>query len=688
MNLTGFLHLWKSRWVMSNRTIIVIFLILILITALVFSYLYFLIKRKIRYRESYTIYLFGKGKTHNIYLELYNFFSQWVVTRQYIKTIRKSIQVYYANEAVGISVKTMKLALKIWAADIVLLTVIYCRNPGFYSFILFIMYLIVINQQIFYMALDKGNLNLLRQLDNYLGEVRHNFQIHGMIDEAIFDSLKQTSNPMKQHGQKIYEVLNASDIQEEVAKYNEVTPNRFLKLFLSLCVMMVTYGDKRTNGNSLFLTNLKYLRQELNIEILHRERIRHAFSGLMVIVLTPVLFLEAIENWAVESLPEMEEYYKSLFGILTVTAIFLCTYASYVIINRLKENSEYEKKTPVILEFLSNITGINQLLTQILNHNYGKTLRIKALLLKTGEPYTCLQFFIKRILYGFLGILLCTFLSMAVHWNNKEQLLKNYNQLNYLNSSISKSQVIKSQDLMKEYLLLYKDKNIKLSELEEKIKAEEVIINKQYISLIAEDILSRLNKYSKEYYHWYELILGLVMGGVFYQIPYVHLLLIKRLREKNMEEEILQFHTIILMIIHIDRVTIEIILEWLENFAVIFKNSIEQLRNEIQSGEMEVLEELRQKETYQLFVKIIENLQISDRIGIEKAFDEIEMDRLNYQEKRKMDNEINIQDKAALGKVIAFIPFMITIGLYLILPFIIKGLATFIGYMEQINVGT
>ncbi|MFV0342605.1 MAG: hypothetical protein ACK5JH_06885, partial [Anaerocolumna sp.] len=142
---------------------------------------------------------------------------------------------------------------------------------------------------------------------------------------------------------------------------------------------------------------------------------------------------------------------------------------------------------------------------------------------------------------------------------------------------------------------------------------------------------------------------------------------------------------IILMLMHIDRVTIEIILEWIEYFAVIFKVPLEQLRNEIQNGEMEILEEIKQKVTYQPFIKNIENLQVSDRIGIEKAFDEVEMDRLNYQEKRKMENEMYIQDKASLGKVIAFIPFIITVGLYLILPFVIRGLTTFMGYMEQMN---
>lgn len=664
---------------------IIFFLILIILTILIFSILYYFIKKHLKDRADYTVFLFGKGINHNIYLNLYDFFSQWSVTRRYIKNITRSIQIYSASEYQDISAKVMKLVLKIWLTDVTLLILIYLRNPSLFTFFLLLMYLLIINNQIIIMVLDKGNINLLKQLDYYLENVRQHFQIHGMIDEAIFDSLNQLENPMKSQGLKIYEILNAADIQEETVKYNENTPNRFLKLFLSLCVMMVSYGDKKINDNSLFLTNLKYLRQEVNIEILNRERMNHMFSGLILVTLTPALFLKTIEGWAVSSLSEMEGYYKSLYGILTLTAILLITYASYILINRLKENIEYEKKTPVILEILSNNSYINHLLIPVLNKNYGRTERMKVLLLKTGEPYTCLQMFIKQILYGFLGFILCIFLSVFIHWNNKEQLLTNYNQLDYLNSNISKSQIIMIKDAIQKYVFLHKGNQVEPAEIEEKIREEGLVRNKQYVSLTVREIINRLEKYKNEYYHWYEMLISLMMTAMFYQIPYLNLLLIRKLREKNMEDEIIQFHMIILMLMYIDRITIEIILEWLENFAVIFKGSLEQLRNEIQNGEMEILEEIKLKETYHPFIKIIENLQISDRIGIEKAFDEIRMDRLNYQEKRKLDNEINMKDKASLGKAIAFIPFIITIGLYLILPFVVKGLSTFMGYMEQMN---
>lgn len=581
----------------------------------------------------------------------------------------------------------MKLALKIWVVDVSLLLLFFIRKPSIYTLFLFFMYLIILNKQIIYMVLDKGNIKLLKQLDKFLEEVRHHFQIHGMIDEAIYDAINQTPNPMKYHGEKMYAVLNASDIQEEVTKFKERTPNRFLTLFLSLSVMMVSYGDKEMEGKSLFLTNLKYLRQEVNMEILNRERIRHVFSGLIFVCLTPVLFLKRIESWSINSLPEMEGYYKSFYGILTATVIFLVTYFSYNILNKLKENSEFEKKTPVFLEALSNISWIKELLTKVLNKNYGRTLKLQDLLKKTGEPYTCMQMMIKRILYGFFGFTLCIFISLFTHLNNKEQLLHNFTELNFLNSSLSSSQVEQIQESIRETLDYYKNDKVDIDEVINKLNSSGRITKKQYVNLTADEIMRRLNLYKREYYKWYELLLALIGGIIFYNIPYIQLHFIKKLREKNMEDEIIQFHTIILMLIHIDRVTIEVILEWLENFAVIFKASIEHCRNEMQNGDMEIIEEIKQRESYEPFRKILENLQISDKIGIEKAFYEIELDRQNYQEKRKLDNEMNISNKAMLGKVIGFLPFMITVALYLIIPFIVEGLTTYMGYIEQINTG-
>lgn len=54
-------------------------------------------------------------------------------------------------------------------------------------------------------------------------------------------------------------------------------------------------------------------------------------------------------------------------------------------------------------------------------------------------------------------------------------------------------------------------------------------------------------------------------------------------------------------------------------------------------------------------------------------------------EKRKQDNEIFISNKGTLGKIAAYIPMILVIGLYLIVPFILESLSQLSGYMSQMN---
>jgi hypothetical protein len=59
-----------------------------------------------------------------------------------------------------------------------------------------------------------------------------------------------------------------------------------------------------------------------------------------------------------------------------------------------------------------------------------------------------------------------------------------------------------------------------------------------------------------------------------------------------------------------------------------------------------------------------------DNVGIVSAFDEIESERDFYKKKREQDNEMMMSKKSSLAKTIAFIPFGIVVGGYMILPFL------------------
>lgn len=671
---------------MSNIQMIHILTCLLILFICIMSILIYLLKKHLKDKQKYTIFLRDHKKNQKDYLRLiYEFLRQWIVTGRYVRKISRYYEIHMPGDYTRIAHQTMHLILKIVSLDLLLILILFTRDLSLYWGILTLSYMYILHQQIVFTAAHKNEIRLLKQFDKLLGDIRHNYQYHGMIQEAIYDSIEGAPFPIKLHTENLFHILNSEDVEEEVSKYKESSPNRFLNVFLSLCVLMMKFGDKKVDNQSLFLTNIRYLKQEINTEILKREKMNHLFSGLVFVCVTPVLFLKAIENWAVYSLPEMKSYYRGVFGILTMVIIFLTTFLTYNIINQMKESQRVEVREHYILNEIEKIPLVHRVLNNVAYKNYGRLGKLQNLIRQTGESITVNQFVLKSYICSILTFLGCILISVSIHHNNKIQLLTNINNINYLSSSISENQMETMKEVIKRYVSQYKKSKVKKEEMEEKLFKEGTIKAKQLMTISAEEIVRRISEYRDEYYRWYELLITFLLSIAAYRIPYLNLLFLKKLRQMNMEDEVMQFHSIILMLMHFERMTIETILTWLENFADIFKKSIQECMNDLQSGDLEVLEELKRKEPYEPFVKLIENLQISDKIGISKAFDEIAVERFHYQEKRKLENEIYINDRALLGKVIAFLPFVLTIGLYLIIPFIVEGLNQYTLYIEQMK---
>ena len=153
-----------------------------------------------------------------------------------------------------------------------------------------------------------------------------------------------------------------------------------------------------------------------------------------------------------------------------------------------------------------------------------------------------------------------------------------------------------------------------------------------------------------------------------------------------MEDEVMQFQTIILMLMRIERVNVEIILEWLERYSDIFREPISRCVNNYESGAWEALEVLRNETNYQLFIRIVESLQAAvEKIPIIEAFDELDSERDYYQEKRKESNQRLIARKARIGKLIGFAPMVVMFVGYLIIPLVYIGLTSMSTSMSSIS---
>ncbi|MCI8411182.1 MAG: hypothetical protein HFJ40_01785 [Clostridia bacterium] len=224
--------------------------------------------------------------------------------------------------------------------------------------------------------------------------------------------------------------------------------------------------------------------------------------------------------------------------------------------------------------------------------------------------------------------------------------------------------------------------NTKTSDVEKAFKRSKYYIEgettDEEVTTIAKRIVEKkLAIINSEYMQWFELLLAFVFAVIAYMAPIWILTFQVKMRQLEMEDEVMQFQTIILMLMRIERVNVEIILEWLERYSNIFKAPITKCVNNYEAGAWEALEEMKEDVSYIPLVRIIESLQAAvEKIPITDAFDELDSERDYYQEKRKESNERLIKRKGMIGKAIGFAPMVCMFVGYLIVPLVFIGLTS------------
>ena len=139
------------------------------------------------------------------------------------------------------------------------------------------------------------------------------------------------------------------------------------------------------------------------------------------------------------------------------------------------------------------------------------------------------------------------------------------------------------------------------------ISINSVPLTEDQIVSNAERIYDKISLLTSESLQWTELVVAFLFSYFMYWVPVFVLKFQVVMRRMDMEDEVMQYQTVILMLMHIERVSVEYILEWLERFAVIFKEPISTCMNNYDSGAYEALEQLKDDAPYKPLVRIVES---------------------------------------------------------------------------------
>lgn len=664
------------------------------VTLVVIVLIYFILSKKMQGSEYRKIQKLQQGtkqksfSTEVLFQKLYLTYIKIPFIKRYALKIRRRLEIINIDDEYNTRKGTAKILTRTLAivVPVMILTIMISSSNFLLMFILLLFELFMIDTLIDG-SVDKIDNKILKEQIDFFSEIRHAYHEYNMVEEAIYQVSQDDEKDVSRQGEKIYEILISDDPEMELEKYYDIAPNSFLKEFAGVSYLTKEFGDRKVDGASLYLKNVNNITQEMQLEILKRDKLNYVFQSLSVIAIAPVLLLEPLKNWAISNFSFTASWYQGKAGMIVQMLILLITFVSYVLVRKLKDNGSTAIDTRTEnpwQEKLYKKKPIKKIVDLFIPKKGTKEYRKVVQLLKdAASPQKMEWLFMNRI-----AIAIVTFCASIIIFTQLHVVAINYiyteptTDYNII-GGLSEKDEKKAMEITKQDNIVLDQYRGKTKTTQEQIKTS-VQKLKYYegvesteIDKAAERIYNKLQIINTEYVQWFELLLAFVFAVIGYMAPLWILVFQAKMRQLEMEDEVMQFQTIILMLMRIERVNVEIILEWLERYSNIFKAPITKCVNNYEAGAWESLEAMKEEVNYVPMIRIIESLQAAvEKIPITDAFDELDSERDYYQEKRKESNERLIKRKGMIGKVIGFAPMVCLFVGYLIVPLVFIGLTS------------
>ncbi len=532
---------------------------------------------------------------------------------------------------------------------------------------------------------DKIDNKLLRQQVDFFAEMRHAYHETNMVEEAIYEVAQNDELEVSRQAEKIYEILISDDPESELEKYYDIAPNAYLKEFAGVSYLTKEFGDRKVDKGSLYLKNINNITQEMQLEIIKRDKLDYVFQSLSVIAALPVIFLEPIKAWALSQFSFTSSFYEGKLGLIMQILLIIITFVCYILVRKLKDNGS--TKTMQNMENpWQNKVYKNPVCKKIIDIFIPKKgtkeyRKITGLMKDSAYKLKLEWFYVNR-----LAIAIVTFIASLIFFNQLHKIAVDYvyteptTDLDIVGemSGIQKAKAMEVTERDNHFLNMFRGKvGVTKERIELQVRYSQYYegATDEEITKAVDRIYDKLKIINSENLQWFELLLAMLFTVVGYYAPMWLLVFQKKMRQMEMEDEVMQFQTIILMLMKIERVNVEIILEWLERYSNIFRGPITKCVNNYEAGSWEALEELKNDTTYMPFIRIVESMQAAvEKIPIQDAFDELDTERAYYQDKRKESNERLIARKGLIGKAIGFAPMVCLFVGYLIAPLVVIGM--------------
>jgi len=485
-------------------------------------------------------------------------------------------------------------------------------------------------------------------------------------------------------------------VSEGEEKYKITLPSEhsYVRVYEAVCAIIREDGDELADGYSVFQRNLQYLKEEIRENLLLCKAKMHGFMGLDLLAVLPVCFLPLVRIWAIRVSDGLAAYYYGSYGMLSTVLLFAGTIGIYGLILWLLLPEEEQKDRYQLVKWLLQFPWIANLLDRYVKKHYTKCLQ-KNEQIKQLQGFGNIRAFLMKKICFFTVAFVGSVLFLTAYQNvQRTQILSQAKipsyQLMVLPEKAQEQVKEKYQKLVKQIVAVtgkeqetvFKKTLEQMTlwkELKQELLAGE---SEQSAGELESALYSQLEAYQKIRLCWYHILMTLVVAVLAAQIPELLLAAEQwKSREKRMSE-CLRLQTVVLLLIHYEKTTVEEILGQMENFAVLFKSQMAEAVDHFSYHRMETLQRLKQEIPDEPVQRICDALEFCEELPVEEAFLNLEDERA-YFLKKNMEERKNYQGECiALAKMVAYLPLFLLIILKLVIPFVAEGLSELHAYSQ------
>lgn len=447
---------------------------------------------------------------------------------------------------------------------------------------------------------------------------------------------------------RLVTMLRAGNTEALVGEYMESDANRYLKLFVSVAAMVSENGDTGDHevSDSVFIRSVMQMKKEVREEERRLVMRKHAFSGLSLLASVPVLSVPFIAGWCSDTVSGLTAFYYGRNGGIIRLILLLLTIGAYASVVFLRDG---RWKLPRASE--TGPGGARKLICSVFL--FAVTLTV----------------------------------TVASHAEMRKILTEDVseieNSLTVADSRVVRATVEYTPIIMRS--IAEGSMEPSYDELTEALLKEPGIRKRETAELIAGEVMTRYERYKREHFDVWDIVISLVMAVIGWLLPDVCKAVRGTLSGERRNDELMHFCTLIHMQKSIPGMSAVRLLESIENAAVYYKRAVSECLSDIGISEKDAYETMRTLGRDAKLGGIADSFEMIEEVGIERAFTEISAEITEFSEDRRSERRIAEENEGLLARLISVIPGGLILFGYLVMPFIIGALRMFTEYSHEME---